>query len=440
MPDARLRILNDKPIDPEGRFVIYWMQQSQRTRFNHALERAIVQANALDLPLLVVFGIMDNYPEANERHYAFMLQGLTEVSRRLGERKIKFIMQRGAPQEVALHYAPRAALLVCDRGYLRHQKLWREEVAARATCRVEQVESDVVVPVEVVSDKAEYAARTIRPKIHRHLRSYLKSLGEQRVRHSSLKLKIQCERIQLDDLKIDRGVSAVSRFRGGESSAQKLLNRFVREKIRRYEAERSEPSASATSMLSPYLHFGQISPLQVALSTRSSATFLEELIVRRELAMNFVHYTSNYDRYDCLPAWAQRTLKQHRADERAYVYSPDQLERAATHDRWWNAAQTEMLRTGYMHNYMRMYWGKKILEWSKTPEQAYETALRLNNRYFLDGRDPSSYANVAWIFGLHDRPWAERPIFGQIRYMNAAGLERKFDMEAYERIALGPQT
>lgn len=430
---SRIQALNDTSIVQNGRFVLYWMQASQRTRFNHALEYAIDQANRLGLSPVVCFGLMDDYPEANERHYAFMLQGLEDVAANLKRRGIHFVIRLGSPATVALHYAAEAALVVCDRGYLRHQKRWWDEVADGSKCSVVQVESDVVVPVEVVSDKAEWAARTIRPRIHRHLKEYLVPLEPVRVKKRSIGIDLEGDEVSLARLKVDRSVKAVTRFRGGEDEAGKLLQAFVSSRLAEYETARNEPSAAATSFMSPYMHFGQISPIEIALAAGKSESYVEELIVRRELAMNFVHYTPNYDSYDCLPAWAKRTLAKHQSDRRETLYSLAQLESADTHDRWWNAAQTEMVTTGFMHNYMRMYWGKKILEWSKTPEKAYETTLYLNNKYFLDGRDPVSYGNVAWIFGLHDRPWTERPIFGQIRYMNSAGLERKFDMEAYER-------
>jgi deoxyribodipyrimidine photo-lyase len=210
--------------------------------------------------------------------------------------------------------------------------------------------------------------------------------------------------------------------------------------LQRYVAARARPCEAEVSTLSPYLHFGQISPVEVALAARDAkapdenrASFLEELIVRRELAMNFVHTTPNYDQYDCLPDWARQTLAAHRADRREHVYSFDQLARSDTHDPYWNAAMREMLVTGYMQNYMRMYWGKKVLEWSPSPEEGYAVLLRLNNTFFLDGRDANSYANVGWIFGLHDRPWPERPIFGKVRSMTAAGLKRKTDIDAYVR-------
>ena len=208
--------------------------------------------------------------------------------------------------------------------------------------------------------------------------------------------------------------------------------------LERYADERAEPAREQVSFLSAYLHFGQISPVEIALAVarskkkqESRATYLEELIVRRELAMNFVEYEPNYDRYACLPQWARRTLDEHRGDSRPHRYGQNPLTEAKTHDPYWNAAMREMRVTGYMHNHMRMYWGKKILEWSPSPEQGFATALALNNRYFLCGRDANSYANVAWCFGLHDRPWPERPIFGKVRSMTAAGLERKIDIDGY---------
>jgi deoxyribodipyrimidine photo-lyase len=426
-------VLNRKPIVQDGRFVLYWMQQSQRSRFNHALEYAIERANELRKPPVVVFGLMDDYPQANERHYAFMLEGLVDTARQLEKRGIRFVLKRGQPQEVAVHFASQAALLVCDRGYLRHQRRWRDHVADRAPCLVVQVESDVVVPVEVVSDKAEFAARTIRPKIHRLLKGYLTPLSARRVSVKSLDLHISGDPITLEGLKLDRSVGRVSRFKGGESEARRLLDRFVQSKLSDYDDARNEPAAEATSLLSPYLHFGQISPLEIALAAGESDKYLEELIVRRELSMNFVQFQPKYDSYEGLPEWAKRTLDKHRSDIRPQIYTRQQLEAGQTSDRWWNAAQREMVRSGFMHNTMRMYWGKKILEWSATPEEAFQTALELNNTCELDGRDPNSYAGVAWVFGLHDRPWGERPIFGQVRYMNAAGLQRKFDMEAYAR-------
>jgi len=441
----RIRRLNDAPERGDGSYVLYWMQQAQRAHGNHALEHAIREANRRDLTLIVGFGLMDDYPEANERHYAFMLEGLADVDAALRERRIKFVVRRGAPDAVAAALARDAVLVVCDRGYLRHQKAWRRRVAEDAECRVVEVESDVVVPVEIASDKPEFAARTLRPRIHRVWDRFLAPLDEAAPVKDSRFLRVKGD-IEPSDLagtlarlKLDRSVGAVRRFRGGTSEARRRLAAFVRGPLDDYGAGRNEPADFVCSLLSPYLHFGQISPLEVALAARDAgdvddedrATYLEELIVRRELAMNFVHFERRYDEYACLPDWARRTLDEHRGDRRVHLYDVERLEMADTHDRYWNAAMREMTRTGFMHNYMRMYWGKKILEWSASPEQAYRTTLALNNRWFLDGRDANSYANVGWIFGLHDRPWAERPVFGKVRFMNDRGLERKFDMPRY---------
>ncbi len=440
----RIQLLNDRPVQ-DGRYVLYWMQASQRAECNHALEYAIRRANELKLPPVVLFGITDEFPEANERHYAFMLEGLAEVQQAQRHRGIQLVAWHRSPESAAAELAGGASLVVADRGYLRVQKQWREHVARKAPCSVVQVETDVIVPVEVVSDKEEFAARTIRPKIHKHLQQYLVPLKETPVGTDSLDLSFggldltDMEAV-LQNLDIDRSVAPVEEFTGGTSEARRLLDEFIEQRLDGYDELRNEPALDHVSHMSPYLHFGQISPLTIALEVmrrpgEGAEAYLEELIVRRELSMNFVHYNPEYDSFQGLPDWARKTLGEHADDTREVVYSPERLEAAETDDPYWNAAQTEMVARGKMHNYMRMYWGKKILEWSESPEEAFRTALYLNNKYELDGRDPNSFTGVAWCFGKHDRPWKERPIFGKVRYMNAAGLERKFDMDAYiERV------
>ncbi|MGD2015880.1 MAG: deoxyribodipyrimidine photolyase, partial [Desulfobacterales bacterium] len=239
---------------------------------------------------------------------------------------------------------------------------------------------------------------------------------------------------------LDHSVTPVSElFKGGTTQAVKRFGAFIRHRLKNYDQHSNQPQTDDISHMSAYLHFGQISPLYLAQqinrapNTLKAAkdSYLEELIVRRELAMNFAFYTSNYDAYECIPGWAQKTLADHQDDKREYVYTRRQLENADTHDPYWNASMLEMKHTGFMHNYMRMYWGKKILEWSTTPQKAFRTTLAINNKYFLDGRDPNSYTGVAWIYGVHDRAWFERPIFGKTRYMAASGLERKCDIAAY---------
>jgi len=444
----RIRALSAKPIR-RGRYVLYWMQASQREECNHALEFAVREANRLKLPMLAVFGLTGEYPEANERHYAFMLEGLRETQKAMLQRGVELVIHRAEPDDAAVELAADAALVVTDRGYTSIQRRWRRSVGRMAPGRVVQVESDVVVPVEVASDKAEYAARTLRPKIHKHLSKFLVPLEQTRLKRGSLgmgpsSLDIEDTAAVLGNLWLDRTVRRVRAFLGGTARAKALLRQFLDTKLKYYADRRNEPSRGIQSHQSPYLHFGQISPLYVALEAMTAAgdarepieAYLEELIVRRELAINFVQHCSRhrpYRSYRCLPSWAAATLRAHQKDRRPFVYALAQLECAQTHDSYWNAAMREMLVTGKMHNYMRMYWGKKILEWTRSPQTAFRWALHLNNKYFLDGRDPNSWASVAWCFGLHDRPWGERPIFGTVRYMNASGLERKFDMDEYLR-------
>jgi deoxyribodipyrimidine photo-lyase len=472
---SRVRSLNDRPLGDRGP-VVYWMQQAQRARCNHALEYAIETANELDRPLVVLFALARAYPEATARHYTFLLEGLAETRGQLAGRGVALVVEIGEPPETAVRWARRASAVVCDRGYLRHQRAWRRDLASRAEVRVVQVEADAVVPADLVSNKQEYAARTLRPRHERHGEEYLVALAEQEPRRASSgevdtgedlsnvpalidRLGVPPEPGLASSGEVDTGEvlsnvpalidrlgvppepGPVEAYRGGYGQARRRLEAFLAEKLPRYAALRSDPSVSFESGLSPYLHFGQISPLEVALAAREAGGaddenvvgFLEELLVRRELSINYVLHNDRYDAYAGLPGWARATLEDHADDRRETVYTHEEMESRATHDPYWNAAMREMQVTGKMHNYMRMYWGKKILEWTRSPRTAFRWALEWNNRYFLDGRDPNSFAGVAWCFGLHDRPWSRREVFGTVRYMSAGGLERKFDIEGYVR-------
>jgi deoxyribodipyrimidine photo-lyase len=375
-----------------------------------------------------------------------MLEGLRETQQALRDRGIQLTVRLEPPVEAVAGLARDAALVVVDRGYLRIERRWRARVAERLRCRLVQVEGDVVVPVETVSQKEEYAAYTIRPRIHKHLDAFLAPLEETPLQRDSLGSDMSD--IDLGDIggalagmHINRSADAVEMFRGGASQAEALLDAFIASKLHNYAEGRNEPSEDYISHMSPYLHFGQMSPLYIAQRVREAEgigqenrdAYLEELIVRRELSMNFCHYNPDYDSLACLPDWAKTTLEEHAGDRREHIYSLQEFERARTHDPYWNAAQQQMVVTGKMHGYMRMYWGKKILEWTPHPDVAHRIALELNNRYEIDGRDPNGYTGVAWCFGKHDRAWAEREVYGKVRTMSAGGLERKFDIDRYVR-------
>ena len=446
----RIRVLNDVAPRADGTYVLYLLQQANRATFNPALELAIEEANRLDLPVVACFGLLDGasgFPEANARHYAFLLQGLADAKAGLDKRGIGFVMRKASPARIAIDLAADAALLVLDRGYLAIQQGWYREITAAVKTRIVQVEGDVVVPVETASKKHEFAARTLRPKLNRLWDPFIAGLTPRKPKRKAAGLKLKGE-IDISDpeavlagMTLDRVVGPVKRFVGGETQARKRLKAFLKDGFAGYGAGRTRPEASAASHMSPYLHFGQISPVEIALAVRAAkagdaddrGAYLEELIVRRELAMNHVFYTEGYNDYGkAVPDWARKTLAAHAKDKRPQAYSEDQLAAGETHDLYWNAAMREMRETGYMHNQLRMYWGKKILEWSPTPEEGFARTLRLNNRYFLDGRDANSFTNVAWVYGLHDRPWQNRPVFGTVRYQSENSL-KKFDAKGYVR-------
>lgn len=454
-PPERLVAL--RPGDPRpGQYVLYWMQASVRGAGNAALEHALTQANALKLPLLTVFGLTPSYPSANARHYQFLLEGLADVRDTLDRRGLPLLVGltgKAGPPEAALALAAGAALVVTDRGYLRTSRAWRGWLAGQLEQHhpdlpLVQVEAEAVVPVNTASGKQEYAARTLRPKIGRLREQFLVPLREGKPAHPLDKLPhprgqhwLKLDRLDDPAALIQefgvKGAGPVDGYRGGLSEARKRLKAFLK-RLDHYDADRNDPNKDGSSQLSAYLHYGHISPVEIALAVQdhggpSAEAYLDELIVQRELNFNFCEYCEAYDRYDAVPEWARKTLAEHRHDPREFTYTRAELEAAATHDPYWNAAQREMAQTGRMSNYLRMYWGKKVLEWTPDPAEAYDTLVYLNDKYELDGRDPNSYGNIAWIFGLHDRPWARRPIFGTVRYMAASGLKRKFDIEAYAR-------
>jgi deoxyribodipyrimidine photo-lyase len=444
--DERIRVLRDAPVQG-GDYVLYWMQAACRAECNHALEYAIRRANELRKPVVACFGLTAGFPEANARHYTFLLEGLQDAARALDRRGIPLVVRLGSPDEVAAELSGAACLAVTDRGYLHIQREWRARAAESMRCALVQVETDVIVPVESAASREQYSAGTLRPRILKRLREFMVPLRTTRLRADPPDTRFDAR--SLDDipalveaLGVDGSVPPVPGTHGGARHASRRLASFVARALARYHEAGRDPALDAGSGLSPYLHFGQISPLAIALALKGrrgpgAAAFLEQLIIRRELSMNFTHFQPYYDQFTGLPAWSRETLLDHAKDRRPHLYSPAELEAGKTGDPYWNAAQQEMVCTGTMHGYMRMYWGKKILEWTERPEQAFQIALALNNKYQLDGRDPNGFAGVAWCFGKHDRPWARRPVFGTVRYMNDRGLERKFDMAAYVRRVAG---
>ncbi len=445
LADPRITVRRAGEPEADGRCVVYWMQRAQRATDNPALDAAIEAANELRRPVVVFFGLHPKYPNANERHYAFLIQGLEETKRRIEARGAAFVF-RPFPDHDLLRFCAevKPSLVVGDENPMREPEAWRQSAARKLTIPFWTVEADVVAPSKLFP-KEEYAARTIRPKLCKLLPIFLRRPDNLQARYRwnekdrPAGQEIDPTRL-LKDLPLDRSATPVSSFRGGTSEGMRLLRRFINERLANYDAARNQPHLAGTSELSAYLHFGHLGPLTIAMAVSEAeapeaakAAFLEELIVRCELAINFVARNPDYDRLAGCPEWARKTLAERADDPRPYLYTEAQLESAETHDPLWNAAQMEMAVTGRMHGYMRMYWAKKILEWTRAPEEAFEIAVRLNDRYELDGRDPNGYTGVAWaIGGKHDRPWApRRAVFGLIRYMSADGCARKFDTRAY---------
>ena len=443
--NPRLRLRNDLPLRREGKVVLYWMQRSQRARGNEAFNTAVLLANTLGLPLIVLFRLKPDFPGATERHFAFLLEGLAETAREAEERGATFLLRFGEAGDVAgVAREVNAAVVVGDENPLREPEAWRAEAAAALEVAFVTVDADVIVPSSLF-EKEEYAARTLRPKIMSELERFLVPVADPEVEHR-LPGPERPAGDQLDPdgllarLSPDTSSRRLLGVQAGTEAGLAELDDFITRRLSRYDVRRRHPEyPEGTSRLSPWLHFGQLGPLQIALQVVAAdvgedarEAFLEELVVRRELAVNFVVHNPDYDRFAGLPSWGLTTLAEHAGDPRPHLYSREEFESGQTHDPLWNAAQKEMMHTGFMHGYMRMYWAKKILHWSRTPEEAYETAVILNDRWSLDGRDPSGYSNIAWaIGGRHDRPWPEREVFGKVRSMTYKSTSRKFDSAAY---------
>ena len=440
--NSRVTVRRAGAPNADGSCVVYWMQRAQRGTDNPALDIAVKAANALGRPVVVFFAPRP-FPPANQRHYAFLAEAIPDIADALEKRSIGFVLRR-FPEHSLLKFCDevKPALLVGDENPIRQSEDWRQTVAKKLNVPFWTVDADVIVPSKLLG-KAQYAAHVIRPRLQARLREFLvppanpKAKLRWRKPAGMRSPTLDCN--LTDGWNLDRSVQPVSAWRGGSKEALRRLKDFVQHKLPHYSRDRNHPELDGTSSLSPYLHFGQISPITIALAIEKAEApraqkeaFLNQLITWRELSVNLAHFNPNYDNFECAEPWAHRTLAQHARDPRPVVYTESQLENAETHDPLWNAAQMQMVSTGWMHNYLRMYWAKKILEWTPSPSLAHQIAVRLNDKYELDGRDPNGYAGIAWaILGKFDRPWFERPIFGQIRYMSGASTGKKFDSKKY---------
>ncbi len=444
--NPRVTVRRQGEPDSNGRCVVYWMQRAQRALDNPALDVAVEAANILHQPVVIFFAPVPFYPHANLRHYAFLAQGIPDTAERARKRGIGFVLRR-YPEHSLVKFCDEvaASLVVGDENPMREPDHWRELATKKLKLPFWTVDADVIVPSKLL-EKEQYAARIIRPRMKLRLKEFLQA-------PLNIKAKVEWEKPRgLQSLpddgsldltehwkELDRSVQPVHSFTGGTTEALKLLRDFVAHKLAHYPERHGKPELDGTSRLSPYLHFGQIGPHTVVNAVEESKApraakddYLDQLITWRELSINFVHFNKLYDSIESAPDWAHKTLAQHAHDRRHEHYTRQQLEQAETHDELWNAAQMQMLHAGWMHNYMRMYWAKKILEWSTSPAVAYQTAVYLNDKYFLDGRDPNGYAGIAWsIAGKFDRPWFDRPIFGTIRYMSGNAARKKFDADKY---------
>jgi deoxyribodipyrimidine photo-lyase len=425
--EDRVRLLN-QGIEGAGD-VVYWMSRDCRLRDNAAL--LFAQSIAIDKKqhLRIIFD--SNFVAVSQRQKPFLISGLQDLAMKCKDFNLSFEFLNGESWRTFAEFSKsnKICCIVTDFSPLKYSKALKSRFCEIATVPIYEVDAHNIVPLWLASLKLEFAAYTIRPKITKLSPIYLTEFP-----------KLQFHPYGTAEItSFENFFDGVNELKSGESQANIKLSQFIENKLDNYAELRNDPSLNFQSGLSPYLHFGMISAQRVAMEVQkadanpdSKAAFLEELIIRKELSDNFCYYNPNYDNFNGFHNWAQTTLNEHRHDQRGFLYSLEQFENAETNDKYWNAAQMEMMITGKMHGYMRMYWAKKILEWTRSPEEALDFAIILNDKYALDGCDPNGYTGIAWsIGGVHDRAWSERPVFGKIRFMNDSGLKRKFDIEKY---------
>ncbi|MGZ3417051.1 MAG: hypothetical protein ACXVEE_04250 [Polyangiales bacterium] len=446
--DARIRAWNGKPVE-SGDYVVYWAQATRRADDNVALEYAIKRANDLSLPIVVYESLRTDYPYASDRVHAFVLECARDTQIRLRARGIDhgFFLPRDAAEArgVAAKVFERAALIVSDDNpsFIFPKQNWA--AAKKARCSYLTIDDAAIVPLALIPAH-ESQARTIRPKLLAMLDQWLAPLHTHAPKiRGTIEWPfdpIDFDKEKIDALiarcDIDHGVRPVADRPGGSRAAHARLAAFLRGSGKTYDHSRDTPDEGATSGLSPYLHFGAISARACVLAARDAGlpkaaydAFVEQLVVRRGLAFNHAARVPNHATWDAIPAWAKETLAAHARDDRPDARPPAKLERAKSGDPIWDAAQRELILRGRMHNAVRMFWGKRLIQLCKRPRDAFELAVKCFDRYALDGRDPNTYAGIGWCFGLHDRPFPERDIYGTVRPMGTGALKKRFDVKAW---------
>jgi deoxyribodipyrimidine photo-lyase len=446
--DPRVTVRRGGVPDADGKCIVYWMQRAQRGWDNHALDKAVDVGNALGLSVVVYFACIRNYPHANLRPYAFLNQGLEEIVEACAERGVGYVMRLHPHEDHEKFFAEvGAAMVIGDENPMREPESWRVERAEKLTVPFWTVDADVVVPSKLL-EKAQFSAAVARPRLYRALEEFLVPYKNPKAKHEwHMPRGLQHDSVKQDITAswkdFDRSVGPVEAWTGGQAAGTKRLHHFCHSLLEHYDTARNKPELDGSSKMSPYLHYGHLSPVSVALAVQAAAkkdpalqkskeSYFNELIVWRELAVNFVRYQPEYDNPGCADNWAKQTIAEHDGDPREVQYKLDVLERGETYDELWNAGQLQMVKYGWMHNYLRMYWAKKLLEWTPNVRIAMKVAVYLNDKYELDGRDPGGYAGIAWsMLGKFDRTWFDRPIFGKRRYMSGASTGKKFDSKTY---------
>lgn len=474
VPAVRVRELNASPVREDGKYVLYWMTAYRRTRFNFALDRAVEWCRRLKKPLLVFEPLRIGYEHASDRLHTFVMQGMEDNAAACAKAGVTYFSyvepEVDADKGLLAALASEAALIVTDDWPCFFLPRMQKSAAGKVGVRLEAIDSNGLFPMRA-TERVFVTAFSFRAFLQKELEPHLaefpaanplsKTLGGAKV--PAAVSKRWKSATDVSKLAIDHTVAPVD-IVGGQSAAHARLKLFLN-RIEEYPEARSHPDVDGSSRFSPWLHFGHLSThevfTEIAKAQKWSAkklkrsggkkegywgmsvgaeAFIDELVTWRELAFNYCSKRDDTAEYSSLPGWARATLEKHASDERR-LYSFEQLDRAQTHDDLWNAAQTQLARDGWFHNYLRMLWGKKILEWSPTPEQALRTMERLMNRYSLDGRDPCSYSGYAWVLGRYDRPWGpERKVFGTIRYMSSDNTKRKVKVREYLKRYAGAET